>query len=97
MSTRINTDIIELNMGPQHPSTHGVLRLILKLDGEVVKECKPDLGYLHRGIEKLAESHSYIQFIPLTDPHGLFWHQCSVMLLIYMQLKSWVRLRCLRI
>lgn len=67
MSTRIKTDVIELNMGPQHPSTHGVLRLATKLDGEVVVECHPDLGYLHRGIEKLAENRTYVQFIPLTD------------------------------
>ncbi|MFQ3549628.1 MAG: NADH-quinone oxidoreductase subunit D [Armatimonadota bacterium] len=67
MTSRLKTDIIELNMGPQHPSTHGVLRLAVKLDGEVVQECKPDLGYLHRGIEKLAEMRGYIQFIPLTD------------------------------
>jgi len=67
MSSRINTEIVELNMGPQHPSTHGVLRLAVKIDGEVVVECKPDVGYLHRGIEKLAEMRQYIQFIPITD------------------------------
>ena len=67
MSSRIRTDVLELNMGPQHPSTHGVLRLGLKIDGEVVLECDPDVGYLHRGIEKLAELRTYIQFIPITD------------------------------
>ena len=67
MSSRIKTELIELNMGPQHPSTHGVLRLEVTLDGEVVVECKPDVGYLHRGIEKLAELRTYIQFIPITD------------------------------
>jgi len=67
MSSRIRTELIELNMGPQHPSTHGVLRLAVTLDGEVVVDCKPDLGYLHRGIEKLAELHTYMQFIPVTD------------------------------
>ena len=56
-----------LNMGPQHPSTHGVLRLVLELDGEVVKECVPDVGYLHRGMEKLAEHKGYHRFIPFTD------------------------------
>jgi NADH:ubiquinone oxidoreductase subunit D len=56
-----------LNMGPQHPSTHGVLRLVLKLDGETVKEVVPHLGYVHRGIEKLAESQTYLQNIHLTD------------------------------
>jgi len=67
MSSLIRTESIEVNMGPQHPSTHGVLRLAVRLDGEVVTECKPDIGYLHRGIEKLAELRSYIQFIPITD------------------------------
>ena len=67
MSSRIKTDLVETNMGPQHPSTHGVLRLEVTLDGEVVVDAKPDVGYLHRGIEKLAEMRTYIQFIPVTD------------------------------
>lgn len=56
-----------LNMGPQHPATHGVLRLLLKLDGETVVACVPELGYLHRGYEKLAENMSYHEYIPHTD------------------------------
>lgn len=56
-----------LNMGPQHPSTHGVLRLVLELDGEVVVRCAPHIGYLHTGIEKGLESKRYQQGIPLTD------------------------------
>ncbi len=56
-----------LNMGPQHPATHGVLRLLLKLDGETVIQCIPELGYLHRGYEKLAENCSYHEYIPHTD------------------------------
>jgi len=56
-----------LNMGPQHPSTHGVLRLILELDGEMVVRCSPVIGYLHTGIEKGLESKRYQQGIPLTD------------------------------
>jgi NADH-quinone oxidoreductase subunit D len=56
-----------LNMGPQHPATHGVLRLLLRLDGETVMACVPELGYLHRGYEKLAENMSYMEFIPHTD------------------------------
>ena len=56
-----------LNMGPQHPSTHGVLRVILELDGEIVVKATPDIGYLHRGLEKLAEHKTWHQCIPLTD------------------------------
>ena len=56
-----------LNMGPQHPATHGVLRLLLELDGERVISCLPDIGYLHTGIEKTAESKTYTKVIPLTD------------------------------
>lgn len=56
-----------LNMGPQHPATHGVLRVLLKLDGETVVAAVPELGYLHRGYEKLAENCTYHEFIPHTD------------------------------
>ena len=56
-----------LNMGPSHPATHGVLRLVLELDGEVVTKATPDMGYLHRGDEKIAENMQYNQFIPYTD------------------------------
>lgn len=63
----MNTQEITLNMGPQHPSTHGVFRLILKLDGEVATGGTSVIGYLHRGLEKLAESRTYPQFIPYTD------------------------------
>ena len=58
---------LEINMGPQHPSTHGVLRLILKLDGESVVDVDCDIGYLHRGVEKLAEHREYYQALTLTD------------------------------
>jgi NADH-quinone oxidoreductase subunit D len=60
-------EIMVLNMGPQHPSTHGVLRIILKLEGEVIIDAVPVIGYLHRGIEKLMESKTYHQVITLTD------------------------------
>jgi NADH-quinone oxidoreductase subunit D len=56
-----------LNMGPQHPATHGVLRLLIRLDGETVVAAVPELGYLHRGYEKIAENGSYHEFIPHTD------------------------------
>jgi len=56
-----------INMGPSHPATHGVLRLILELDGEIITKATPDVGYLHRGDEKIAENMHYNQFIPYTD------------------------------
>lgn len=56
-----------LNIGPQHPATHGVLRCAVKLDGELIDKCVLDIGYLHRGIEKLAESKTYQEFMPYTD------------------------------
>ena len=56
-----------LNMGPSHPATHGVLRLSLEMDGEIITKADPDIGYLHRGDEKIAENMTYTQFIPYTD------------------------------
>ena len=56
-----------INMGPQHPATHGVLRLLLELDGEIIVKSEPHIGYLHRGIEKLSESMTYPQALTLTD------------------------------
>jgi NADH-quinone oxidoreductase subunit D len=61
------TRFMTINMGPQHPATHGVLRLVLELDGEVIVNVTPHLGHLHRGIEKLAEGKTYHQALPLTD------------------------------
>lgn len=66
-SPRIATKDLTLSLGPQHPATHGVLRLVLDLDGETVVKCTPYIGYLHRGVEKLAEHRNYFQIIPLTD------------------------------
>jgi NADH-quinone oxidoreductase subunit D len=60
-------DVLALNMGPQHPSTHGVLRLKVWLDGEVCFKCVPYVGYLHRGVEKLLEHRSYVQITPIMD------------------------------
>jgi NADH-quinone oxidoreductase subunit D len=81
---RLHTEEIRLNMGPQHPSTHGVLRLMLTLDGEVVTEAIPHIGYLHRASEKLAERHTYPQYITQTDRwdyldamgNNQMWCQC---------------------
>jgi NADH-quinone oxidoreductase subunit D len=72
MTTTVETAIgtartMVLNMGPQHPSTHGVLRILLELDGETVVKAVPDIGYLHTGIEKSCESKTYSQAITLTD------------------------------
>ena len=63
---RLGQNLI-LNMGPSHPSTHGVLRILLELDGEIVTRAVPDIGYLHRGDEKIAENMTYNQFVPYTD------------------------------
>jgi len=63
----IKTDEIIVNMGPQHPSTHGVLRLVLKLDGETITDCKLVLGYLHRNHEKIGERNTWLHNIPFTD------------------------------
>lgn len=63
----VNSETMTINMGPQHPSTHGVLQLILELDGETVEKATPHIGFLHRGTEKLSEHRTYHQIIPLTD------------------------------
>lgn len=63
----VRTEELLLNVGPQHPSTHGVFRIVVKLDGEVITEADPVMGYLHRGTEKLAEDLTYTQIIPYTD------------------------------
>jgi len=63
----LTSEMITLNMGPHHPSTHGLFRMIVTLDGELVTDIEPRIGYLHRGIEKLAEERTYIQSIPLFD------------------------------
>jgi NADH-quinone oxidoreductase subunit D len=63
----MQTEKMVLNMGPSHPATHGVLRIVLELDGEIITKALPDVGYLHRGDEKIAENMTYTQFIPYTD------------------------------
>lgn len=67
VSQDIWTDSLELNIGPQHPSTHGVLRLVASLDGEVIKKIVPHCGYLHRSIEKICENRTVLQIVPFTD------------------------------
>src|SRR5882672_6310439 len=66
-TTFLDSTELVLNMGPQHPSTHGVLRVILKLDGEKVLGTECIIGYLHRGVEKIAENRTYVQFNPYVD------------------------------
>src|SRR6187431_3584432 len=63
----VRTETMTVNMGPQHPSTHGVLRLVLELDGEMVLSASPTIGYLHTGIEKTAEQKKWVQVIPLVE------------------------------
>ncbi|HJN16195.1 MAG TPA: NADH-quinone oxidoreductase subunit D [Armatimonadota bacterium] len=65
--TDFTTEDLVLNMGPQHPSTHGVLRLVLTLDGELIIECDPVIGYLHSSMEKICENRTYVQIVPFTD------------------------------
>jgi len=67
MIEQVGENEMLLNLGPQHPSTHGVLRVVLKLSGEVIKEAIPDMGYLHRGVEKLSEHRTYPMLIVLSD------------------------------
>jgi len=64
---KVGTEEFIVNMGPQHPSTHGVCRLLLKMDGEVIVDLVPIVGYLHRALEKIAENRTYLQYIPYTD------------------------------
>src|ERR1700739_3710239 len=66
-SDPVSDQTMVLNMGPQHPSTHGVLRLVIELDGETIVSLAPDIGYLHKGIEKTCEAKFYAQVTPLTD------------------------------
>jgi NADH-quinone oxidoreductase subunit D len=67
MAEPLHTETMVMNMGPHHPSTHGVCRLILTIDGEVIKDCVPVVGYLHRAIEKICENRTYAQCIPILD------------------------------
>ena len=65
--SELDSDKMALNVGPSHPTTHGVLRLIMELNGDLIDKCEPVLGYLHRGDEKIAENMTYNQFVPYTD------------------------------
>jgi len=67
VSNNFKTEEYFVNMGPQHPAAHGVLRLLLTIDGEIIKNVEPDLGYIHRSIEKMCERDSYQQIVHLTD------------------------------
>ncbi|OGH99851.1 MAG: NADH dehydrogenase (quinone) subunit D [Candidatus Melainabacteria bacterium GWF2_32_7] len=67
MQTQTPNQKMTINVGPQHPSTHGVLRLIMTLNGEIIEDTQPVIGYLHRGMEKIAESRTYHQYLPMVD------------------------------
>ena len=75
MLSHLEGELLEVSMGPQHPSTHGVFRMNVALDGEVVRKLKPVFGYLHRNHEKIGENASYLASIPYTDRLDYF---CSM-------------------
>ncbi|MFO8027085.1 MAG: hypothetical protein R6U56_05435 [Opitutales bacterium] len=63
IESEVPGETMAINVGPSHPTTHGVLRLMMELDGDIIKKCEPVLGYLHRGDEKIAENMTYNQFV----------------------------------
>src|SRR5712675_697925 len=75
MTSRLEGELMEISMGPQHPSTHGVFRMNVSLDGEIVRKLKPVFGYLHRNHEKIGENTSYLGSMPYTDRLDYF---CSM-------------------
>ena len=75
MTSRLEGELLEVSMGPQHPSTHGVFRMNVALDGEIVRKLKPVFGYLHRNHEKIGENTSYLGSMPYTDRLDYF---CSM-------------------
>src|SRR5438034_8070082 len=75
MTSRLEGELLEVSMGPQHPSTHGVFRMNVALEGEIVRKLKPVFGYLHRNHEKIAENTSYLGSMPYTDRLDYF---CSL-------------------
>src|SRR3982074_3490763 len=75
MTSRLEGELLEVSMGPQHPSTHGVFRMNVSLEGEIVRKLKPVFGYLHRNHEKIAEGTTYLSSIPYTDRLDYF---CSL-------------------
>ncbi|NBT59329.1 NADH-quinone oxidoreductase subunit D, partial [bacterium] len=66
-SVQPSDNFLQLNLGPSHPATHGTLRIFVKLEGEIIRDMKLEIGYLHRCFEKMAETHSWNQVIPFTD------------------------------
>ncbi|MGQ9729898.1 MAG: NADH-quinone oxidoreductase subunit D [Candidatus Zipacnadales bacterium] len=76
-TTALATEELIINMGPQHPSTHGVLRLVLTLDGELVVDCVPHIGYLHSSLEKICERRTYVQIVPFTDRFDYLASMCN--------------------
>ena len=84
------TENYSLNFGPQHPAAHGVLRLVLELDGEIVERADPHIGLLHRGTEKLIENKTYIQALPYFDRLDYVSPMCQNTLM-HLQLKSYYK------
>src|SRR5207245_11108112 len=72
MGSRLEGELLEVSMGPQHPSTHGVFRMNVALEGEIVRKLKPVFGSLHRNHEKIGENESYLCSMPYTDRFGYF-------------------------
>src|SRR5260370_42000946 len=75
MTSRLDGELLEVSMGPQHPSTHGVFRMNVALEGEIVRKLKPVFGYLHRNHEKIGEYATYLSSMPYTDR---LYYLCSM-------------------
>src|SRR5256885_5221765 len=77
MGSRLEGELLEVSMGPQHPSTHGAFRMNVALEGEIVRKLKPVFGYLHRNHEKIGENASYLGSMPYTDPLVCFFSMAN--------------------
>ncbi len=87
-------ELLTLNFGPHHPATHGVLRLLVTLEGEIVRDVKPIIGYVHTGIEKTAEDKSYWKAIPVIERMDYLAYYFNSMTLVGAVKRRWPRSRC---